>query len=65
MVFKLSVAFVALAALANAATVKRVACPDGKNFASNAAVRLLSNFSFILPHSSFLPPVLPLLRTPG
>ena len=37
MVFKLSVAIVALAALASAANFKRVACPDGKNTATNAA----------------------------
>lgn len=39
MVFKLAVATVALAALAGAANVKRVACPDGVNFASHEAVR--------------------------
>lgn len=38
MVFKLAIATVALAAFAGAATVKRVACPDGKNFASHEAV---------------------------
>jgi hypothetical protein len=38
MVFKLSVAVVALAALAGAANYKRVACPDGKNTATNEAV---------------------------
>ncbi|EJD02558.1 manganese peroxidase 2 [Fomitiporia mediterranea MF3/22] len=37
MVFKLAVATVALAAAAGAANVKRVACPDGKNTASNEA----------------------------
>lgn len=38
MVLKLSVAIVALAALASAANYKRVACPDGVNTATNAAV---------------------------
>lgn len=38
MVFKLAIATVALAAFAGAANVKRVACPDGKNFASHEAV---------------------------
>ena len=40
MVFKISAALVALFAAANAATVKRVACPDGKNFATNEAVSI-------------------------
>lgn len=38
MVFKLTVAVVALAALASAANFKRVACPDGKNSATHEAV---------------------------
>ncbi|TDL25932.1 manganese peroxidase 2 [Rickenella mellea] len=37
MVVKLSVALVAFASLVSAANYKRVACPDGKNTASNAA----------------------------
>ena len=37
MVFKLSVALVALAAVASAANFKRVTCPDGKHTAANAA----------------------------
>lgn len=37
MVFKLSVALFALAATVSAATVKRVACPDGKHTATNKA----------------------------
>ncbi|TDL24699.1 manganese peroxidase 2 [Rickenella mellea] len=37
MVFKLSVALVALAAVASAANYKRVACPDGKNTATHDA----------------------------
>lgn len=41
MVFKLALATVALAALAGAAHIKRVACPDGKNFATNEAVSYL------------------------
>ena len=44
MVFKLTVASVALAAFASAANFKRVRCPDG-NVASDEAV------SAILPHS--------------
>lgn len=39
MVFKLSVALVALAAVTSAAKIKRVSCPDGKNTATDAAVR--------------------------
>ena len=46
MVFKLTVATIALAAFAGAATVKRVACPDGKNFASNEAVSFEPFFVF-------------------
>lgn len=38
MVFKLSIAAIALAAVTNAAHYKRVVCPDG-NVASNEAVR--------------------------
>lgn len=41
MVFKLTVATIALVALAGAATVKRVTCPDGVNTASNEAVSAL------------------------
>jgi hypothetical protein len=41
MFFKHSVAVVALAALASAAYYKRVACPDGKNTATNEAVCLI------------------------
>nr|ADK60889.1 manganese peroxidase 1 [Fomitiporia mediterranea] len=37
MVFKLSVAFIALASLASAATLKRAACPGGKHTAKNPA----------------------------
>ena len=40
MVFKLSIATVAFAALVSAAGIRKVACPDSKNFASNAAVGL-------------------------
>ena len=43
MVFKLAASFIALAAVASAAHIKRVACPDGKNFATNAAVRFVSD----------------------
>lgn len=41
MFFKLAISTVALATLVGAATVKRVACPDGKNFASSEAVSCL------------------------
>lgn len=41
MVFKLAVSLVVLAGLVGAANIKRVACPDGKNFATNEAVRSL------------------------
>jgi len=37
MVFKLAVSIVALAAIASAAVTRRVACPDGKNTATNEA----------------------------
>ncbi len=37
MVFKLSVGLLALAATVSAASFKRVACPDGKHTATNAA----------------------------
>lgn len=37
MVFKLSVGLLALAAAVSAANVRRVACPDGKHTATNAA----------------------------
>ncbi|KLO11717.1 manganese peroxidase 2 [Schizopora paradoxa] len=37
MVFKLSVGLLALAASVSAASIKRVACPDGKHTATNAA----------------------------
>ena len=46
MVIKLSVVFVAFAAIANAALTKRVACPDGVNTASHEAVSLLQLFMF-------------------
>ena len=39
MVFKLTVATVALADLVGAANYKRVTCPDGVNTATNEAVR--------------------------
>ena len=35
--FKITVTLIAVAALASAANIKRVACPDGKNTATNAA----------------------------
>lgn len=38
MVFKLTVALAAFAAVASAANFKRVTCPDGKNTATNEAV---------------------------
>lgn len=37
MVFKLTVGLLALAATVSAASIKRVACPDGKHTATNAA----------------------------
>ena len=37
MVFKLSVGLLALAASVSAASIKRVACPNGKHTATNAA----------------------------
>ena len=48
MVFKLAAAAIALAAFANAANVKRVACPDGVNVASHEAVRSLHIFYMLL-----------------
>lgn len=51
MVFKLSIAFVALAALASAANFKRVACPDGKNTATNAAVSVCLDSVNIVAYS--------------
>ena len=45
MVFKLAISFIALAALTSAANVRRVACPDGKNTAINAAVSLILSCS--------------------
>ena len=48
MVFKLAAALVALATAVTAANIKRVACPDGVNFASNEAVCSFSFLSFTL-----------------
>ena len=38
MVFKIAASLIALATIVTAASAKRVACPDGKNFATNEAV---------------------------
>ena len=55
MVSKLAVAAIALTAFANAANIKRVACPNGVNFASHEAVRSL--FIFLHAFTEFIGPV--------
>ena len=53
MVFKLTVGFLALAASVTAASIKRVACPDGKHTATNAACCVFFDLADFLVEEKF------------
>jgi len=53
MVFKLTVGFLALAATVTAASIKRVACPDGKHTATNAACCVFFDLADFLAEEKF------------
>lgn len=53
MVFKLSVGLFSLAAVASAANFKRVACPDGKHTATNAACCVFFDLADTLVNDKF------------